>query len=245
MNAVSYMQTDPRWKNISYSAKGESTTIGKAGCGPTCAAMVIATWKDKTVTPKTAAAWSLSHSYKAFNQGTYYTYFKPQMAAYGITCTQLNSSNLRNMTAAKAKPYHDQVVSALKNGDLVIACMGKGLWTSSGHFILLRGISGTTVYINDPNSTVAVKTKGNLSLLQSQVKYYFVCKKPIIKTVPKAEVKKAMEVLEKWQKEQGLKALDSLTKKGIIENPTNWKNKMGDSVPVWLLFTMFDRMSKK
>ena len=28
---VSYLQTDPRWKSVSYSAKGESTTIGASG----------------------------------------------------------------------------------------------------------------------------------------------------------------------------------------------------------------------
>ena len=44
---VSYLQTDARWKNHNYSAKGESKTIGSSGCGITAAAMVIATLKDK------------------------------------------------------------------------------------------------------------------------------------------------------------------------------------------------------
>jgi len=46
---VSYLQTDPKWKNHNYSAKGESKTIGSSGCGPTAAAMVIATLKNNTV----------------------------------------------------------------------------------------------------------------------------------------------------------------------------------------------------
>ena len=48
---VSYLQTDPRWKNKDYSAKGESTTIGASGCGPTAAAMLIETLTGKTFTP--------------------------------------------------------------------------------------------------------------------------------------------------------------------------------------------------
>lgn len=42
---------------LDYSAKRGHTTIGRAGCGFTCAAMVIATWKDKNITPpKTGAS---------------------------------------------------------------------------------------------------------------------------------------------------------------------------------------------
>ena len=81
---VLYYQTDRRWADVDYSAKGESTTIGRSGCGPTCMAMVIATWADKNVTPVEACAWALKHGYKAVNQGTYYSYFKPHGAVYGI-----------------------------------------------------------------------------------------------------------------------------------------------------------------
>ena len=40
---VSYLQKDPRWKDKPYRVPGESSTIGSAGCGPSCAAMVIET----------------------------------------------------------------------------------------------------------------------------------------------------------------------------------------------------------
>lgn len=29
---VSYLQTDPRWGSLDYSATGEKTTIGRSGC---------------------------------------------------------------------------------------------------------------------------------------------------------------------------------------------------------------------
>ena len=86
---ISYLQTDPKWKNYNYSAKGEKKTIGSSGCGVAVTAMVIATLKDKNVTPITTAEWSMSHGYKALNQGTYYTYFVPQLAHYDIQCKKI------------------------------------------------------------------------------------------------------------------------------------------------------------
>ena len=53
---VSYLQTDPRWKSKPYRVPGESATIGGSGCGPTAAAMVIATLKDASVRLE-CAAW--------------------------------------------------------------------------------------------------------------------------------------------------------------------------------------------
>ncbi|MCD7947977.1 MAG: C39 family peptidase [Oscillospiraceae bacterium] len=187
MQPVKYLQTDSRWAANDYSASGESTTIKASGCGPTCAAMVIATLKDSTVTPATTCAWSLSHGYKAVGQGTYYSYFKPQGAVYNLTWTQLNSSNLLNMTTANAKTYHDQALAAVQGGDLVICCMGPGNWTSGGHFILWWKYDGGYVYINDPASTTSAREKNTLSLLQAQVKYYFICKTPTASTTTNTE----------------------------------------------------------
>ena len=91
---VSYLQTDPRWSAKDYSARGEKTTIGASGCGPTAMAMVLATWADPQVTPATECAWALAHGYKAPRQGTYYGYFPPAAARYGLTCRQMNWSSL-------------------------------------------------------------------------------------------------------------------------------------------------------
>lgn len=168
---ISYLQTDPKWKNHNYSAKGENKTIGSAGCGVTVAAMVIATLKDKNVTPVTTAEWSMAHGYKALNQGTYYTYFVPQFKRYGITCKQLNSSNLYGKSSSSA---HTEALNALKNGNWVIACMGKGHWTSAGHFILLYKYENGYVYINDPASIKADRTKNTWDLFAKQVKYMWV-----------------------------------------------------------------------
>ncbi|MDE5938746.1 MAG: glycoside hydrolase family protein [Lachnospiraceae bacterium] len=171
LKPVCYLQTDPRWKAHNYSAKGEQKTIGSSGCGVTASAMVIATLKNPSVTPVTTAEWSMSHGYKALNQGTYYSYFVPQFSAYGILCERLNHSNLYGVTASAA---HEKALCALQNGDWVIACMGKGNWTSAGHFILLYRCENGYVYINDPASTKETRIKNTWDLFAKQVKYMWV-----------------------------------------------------------------------
>ncbi len=177
MKPILYMQTDAKWASHDYSASGEKTTIKAEGCGITCAAMVIATLADKTVTPIITAEWSKSHGYKAKGQGTYYSYFKPQGAAYGIDISMVNSTNIYGSSVSK---YHDLAKEAIARGDLVIACMGKGNWTTSGHYVVWYALEGGKALINDPWSSRAAQTKGDYNLFKSQVKYYWVI------TVPEA-----------------------------------------------------------
>lgn len=175
---VVYYQTDARWKDIPYATKGEGSTIGGSGCGPTSMAMVLATWCDPKVTPQTECAWAQKNGYKAYKQGTYYSYFVPAAKRYNLTCYQINSTNIYGNANSTA---HTTAKNAVDNGDLVIACMGKGLWTKSGHYVLVYGIEGNMVYINDPASTKIARTHGNYLVFKQQVKYYWVIKRPASK----------------------------------------------------------------
>ena len=168
---VSYLQIDQKWKAVDYSAKGEKTDIGESGCGPSCMAMVIATLKDSLITPVDTCAWALKNGYKAPKQGTYYSYFVPQGKEYGIEVKRLNYNNLYGHPNYIT---HDVALDEIKKGNWIIACMGKGLWTSSGHYVLWYGMSGNDVLINDPNSTKPNKLRADYDLFKSQVKYYFV-----------------------------------------------------------------------
>lgn len=169
MKPVSYLQTDKKWKNVSYSVKGEKTTIGRAGCGPTCGAMVVATLKDKSVTPVEACKFSLDNNYKAKNSGTYANFYPAFFKKYGITCQILWSS---------AESQDKKVTQALKDGNWVIASMGKGLWTNGGHYVLAYGTDGTNVFINDPASTKEARTHAKLSQFLKESKYYIIVDVP-------------------------------------------------------------------
>lgn len=166
---VIYKQYDPRWAKKPYQVPGEKTTIQKSGCGPTCAAMLIETITGKSFTPEEACAWSLEHGYKALKQGTYYSYFKPQFAAFGISCNQLSWIN----TYGKPEhENHEMAFSMLKEGYYLIALMGKGQWTSSGHYVVVWWEDGK-VRINDPASSKDARENGDLRTFKSQVKYYW------------------------------------------------------------------------
>ena len=197
---VSYLQTDPRWKNTDYSAAGESTTIGRAGCGPTCAAMLIQTLTGRTVTPEDTCRWSLAHGYKAKNQGTYYSYFKAQFAAFGIAAGRLNTASLYG------KPddlIHDRALTMLKEGCYLIACMGKGLWTSSGHYVVVWWQDGK-VRINDPASTREDRLNGDIRTFRGQVKYYFwVDAEAYNREDEDMTDEKFNELMERWLKARG------------------------------------------
>lgn len=164
---VDYKQYDSRWANTNYSAAGEKTDIRESGCGPTCAAMVIESITGKTFTPKDACAWSLKHGYKACKQGTYYSYFVPQFKEHGIACQQLNTANLYGCSNSL---IIDKAFGLLKEGYYIIACMGKGTWTNSGHFVLVWWENGT-VRINDPASAKPERLNGDVSAFRRQIKY--------------------------------------------------------------------------
>lgn len=166
---IYYLQTDSRWRSKPYQVPGETTTIGESGCGPTCAAMLIETLTGITFTPEDACKWSVQHGYKALKQGTYYSYFNPQLAKFGIEAGQLNGTNLYG------KPNdatHIKAFQLLKDGYYLIACMGKGSWTRSGHFIVVWW-QDDKVRINDPASTREARLNGDFETFKSQVKYYF------------------------------------------------------------------------
>ena len=166
---VSYLQNDARWKAKPYRVPGEQSTIGSAGCGPTCAAMVISTITGKTITPEDTCSWSIQHGYKALNQGTYYSYFRPQMAAYGIDCKQLLGSRILNQPR---HPIHEQVKQYLSQGYYVIALMGPGTWTKGGHFVLLWDWD-SKVRICDPASVRAERLNGDPDIFRREVRNYW------------------------------------------------------------------------
>ncbi|MCI8283712.1 MAG: hypothetical protein HFE90_00335 [Firmicutes bacterium] len=171
---ISFLQTDIRWGGNDYSAPGEKTTIAKSGCGPTCVAMILATLIDYNITPADTCYWAKQNGYKACKQGTYYSYIKAHLKLYDINAEQLNNTNIYGKTNQTAKNAHTKALEAINAGKWVICCMGPGNWTSSGHFILWYGVDKNDMLIRDPNSTKSTRIRNKLSLLQAQVKYYWI-----------------------------------------------------------------------
>lgn len=166
---VSYLQYDKKWAKVPYQVKGETTDIQESGCGPTSAAMILSTMTGKKITPIETCKWSVDHGYKALKSGTYYGYFKPQFKSYGIECVQCLGSSIHN------KPnhsIHNQVKQWLEEGYYIIALMGKGTWTKSGHFVVVYWWDDK-VRINDPASTKTARLNGDPYTFKNEVKNYW------------------------------------------------------------------------
>jgi hypothetical protein len=204
--------------------------------------MLLETLTGKTCTPVDTCAWSVEHGYKALGQGTYYTYFKPQFAAYGIDCKQLNGASVYGNESADV---HTQALALLKQGYYIIACMGKGNWTSSGHFVVVWWEDGK-VRINDPASTKDARVNGDISTFRSQVKYYWaVGARSYNGTVTTAETEESeeddMTYYEKlddvpsWYKD----AIQKLVNDGTLKGDGN--GKINVSEDLCRVLTILDR----
>jgi len=135
---VYYNQLDSRWADILY---GTSSTIGEAGCGPTALAMIVSTLTGTHHDPVEMSEWSVTHGYRCEGNGSYHSIIPDGARAFGLKVEGATSKD-----AAK-------IAEALAGGKLVGVIMSKGHFTSSGHFIVLRGITETgKILIADPAS---------------------------------------------------------------------------------------------
>lgn len=127
-----YIQTD--YPNIPYG----SSNLAKCGCGPTAFSMVASYLTSSTITPVDAVAWC-GNAYYASGKGTKWSYFQAAATHFGCgTVTQTTDASA--------------VLQALSQGCPVISSQKPGLFTSGGHFIVLRGItSNGKILVNDPN----------------------------------------------------------------------------------------------
>lgn len=151
-----YSQEDSRWANEKY---GKTDLISETGCGPTSLAMVISTLTDITITPKQMADWAYANGYCAEENGSYHTLIQEGAEAFGLSVKQ-------------AKVTEGQkIADALAEGKLVIALLGEGTFTSSGHFIVLRGITKEgNILVADPKNVENNQKVFPLGLLLEEAK---------------------------------------------------------------------------
>ena len=60
--------------------------------------------------------------------------------------------------------------SALEKGYPVVAHMGPGTFTKGGHYILLRGVEGEDVLVNDPQSEALSQQPHSLEDIRRQLR---------------------------------------------------------------------------
>lgn len=129
-------QIDPAWADESYAGG----TVGENGCGPTCLAMAYVALTGRTdMDPATMAAFSEREGYTVDGM-TAWALMTEGAHALGLTSEELpaNAASIR---------------AALEAGQVIIASVRPGDFTTTGHFIVLAGIAANgELEIRDPNS---------------------------------------------------------------------------------------------
>lgn len=124
--------------------------------------MVVATLREKSVTPDKAAWFFKQNGGVSPHDGTYWFIFSRYFAYWKIPHAETNSK-----TMAK---------EALARDWMVISAMRKGNWTSGGHFILAYGLQGDRVKIHDPNSEASYREYASLDTYLNEAAEFWIIK---------------------------------------------------------------------
>jgi hypothetical protein len=149
-----FLQWDPMWGYEKYG----SDVIGITGCGPTCLAM--AGWyltRDDIMNPAYIARFA--------QQGGYYE------KGYGSSWTLISEGSEKLGLSAKELPLvKKKMVNALEAGHPVILAVGKGDFTTTGHYIVLTGTEDGKFRLNDPNSRANSARLWSYEELEGQIR---------------------------------------------------------------------------
>lgn len=151
------MQWDKRW---GYDAYGDSM-IGLAGCGPLCLDMAYLYFtEDLTMTPRRVAEYVHDSGYHT-DVGTSWSLWTEGVSELGLEGSELSLDE----SAMKR---------ALDTGGLIVCSMRPGDFTTTGHFILIRGYGKDGFYVNDPNRRSTSGKTWTFDTLKSQIKNLWV-----------------------------------------------------------------------
>ncbi len=161
---VFYRQNDSRWGNHSIYSGGDRT-IATSGCGPTSAAMVIASLVNGSVSPVSTADYMTS-----LGDGVGYT-------SEGATAQGLMKAVENWGLKARSLDSLNKVIETLKRGGLVIAGgAGAHPYSEGGHVVVLRGVNSNGNFLignpslglndNDPDHAYPAST------IQAYSKYF-------------------------------------------------------------------------
>ena len=149
---VYFNQLDERYAGQPYG----TDNIGGYGCGPTAMSIVVSSLTNDTVDPIEMARWSYENGYWCSGSGSYHALIPAAAKAWGL--------NVEGCTASDGQ----NIADALTDGKLVVAIMLKGHFTSSGHFIVLRGVKDGKILVADPASYDRSSMEWDLSIILNE-----------------------------------------------------------------------------
>lgn len=151
-----YNQGDSRWAEDLF---GPSDPIRTHGCGPTALAMLVSSYTSTPLTPPQAAIWASQNGCCIPGEGSTHAIIEKGAGAFGLSATSL--------------PQHtsEAILDALTKGRVVVALMGPGYFSNTGHFIIIiQSMEDGTVRIADPGNASNCNKNWDIPFLMSQLK---------------------------------------------------------------------------
>ncbi len=147
------MQWDKRWGYDTYG----SEMIGLAGCGPLCLEMAYLYFTEDTdMTPRKMADFAYENGFYT-EQGTSWSIWTEGAARLGLEGAELSmDENVMKKT--------------LDAGKLIVCSMRPGDFTTTGHFILIRGYNEDGFLVNDPNRRSTSGRTWSFEELKNQIR---------------------------------------------------------------------------
>ena len=150
-----FLQWDERWV---YSNYGNSP-MAINGCAPTTLAMaIVGLTGDTSITPQVIANYSMDNNYYVDGIGTSWELISSGANYFGINSKHIHISE-------------QSIISTLKKGNPIIISVKPGLFTTTGHFLMITALNEDgTVKINDPNSAINSSMNWDINILLKEIK---------------------------------------------------------------------------
>ena len=132
-----YSQLDSRWGREKLIGQ---STIGRSGCGPTAAAMVLTHLTGEYITPDTMARVGEGHlpGYAS------YSYFPEVARKFRLNYDEIGRNDSANLVA-QLKTGQPVILSGFDSSN-----SSYSPYTNEGHIVVATGMDGSYVQINDP-----------------------------------------------------------------------------------------------
>lgn len=122
-------------------------------------AIVVSSLTDQTVDPPTMAEWAYQNGYWCSGNGSYHSLIPGAAEGFGLQWESISTDDPQ------------AVVDTLASGKLIVALMSKGHFTSSGHFMVLRGVTSEgKILVADPASKKRSEQEWDISIILDEAR---------------------------------------------------------------------------